>query len=121
MIGAVISAIAFLVASGHGKLRLLLDHALDVLDDHDGVVDHDADGEHQRQQRDGVGRIADRQHHREGADDRHRHGDQRDQRRPQLAEEQEDHQATRTKASTSVRTTSSIVEVTKTVVSKNTV
>ena len=59
MIGAVISAIAFLVASGIGEVRLLLDHALDVLDDHDRIVDHDADGQHQRQQRDGVGGVAD--------------------------------------------------------------
>ena len=72
------------------ELGLLLDHPLDVLDDDDRIVDDDADGQHQRQQRDGVGRVADRQHDREGADDRHRHRDQRDQRRAQLAEEQED-------------------------------
>ena len=74
------------------ELGLLLDHPLDVLDHDDGVVDHDADGEHERQQRDGIGRVADRQHHRERADDRHRHRDQRDQRRAQLAEKQEHHQ-----------------------------
>ena len=73
----------------HRQLGFLLDDPLDVLDHDDGIVDHDADREHQRQQRDRVGRIADRQHHGEGADDRHRHGDQRDERRPQLAEKQE--------------------------------
>ena len=75
----------------HGEFGLLLEHALDVLDDHDGVVDHDADGEDERQQRDRVGRIADRQQHREGPDDRHGHGNEGDERRPELAEEQEDH------------------------------
>ena len=78
MIGAVISRHRLLGRLGDRKLGLLLDHALDVLDDHDGVVDHDADGQHQRQQRDGVGGIADQQQDGEGADDRHRHGDQRE-------------------------------------------
>ena len=55
MIGAVISPIAFLVASGGESSRLLLHHALDVLDHDDRVVDDDADRQHQRQQRDGVG------------------------------------------------------------------
>ena len=43
----------------HGQLGVLLDHPLDVLDDDDGIIDHDADGQHQRQQRDGIGRVAD--------------------------------------------------------------
>ncbi len=58
----------------HGELRMFLHHPLDVLDHDDGVVDHDADGEHEREQRNGVGGIADEEHDREGADDRHRHG-----------------------------------------------
>ena len=33
----------------HGQLRFLVDHPLDVFDDDDGVIDHDADGEHERQ------------------------------------------------------------------------
>ena len=33
----------------HRQLGFLLDHPLDVLDDDDGVIDHDADGEHERQ------------------------------------------------------------------------
>ncbi len=76
MIGAVICAIAFLVASAGGEVGFLLHHALDVLDHDDGVVDHDADGQHHGQQRDGVGRIADAQQHGEGADQADRHGDQ---------------------------------------------
>ena len=59
MIGPVISAIAFLRRLGDRELGILLDHALDVLDDDDRVVDDDADRQHQRQQRDGVGGIAD--------------------------------------------------------------
>ena len=59
MIGAVISRHRLLGRFGDRELRLLLDDALDILDDHDGVVDDDADRQHQRQQRHGVGRIAD--------------------------------------------------------------
>ena len=83
----------FLAGLRHGKLRILLDHPLDVLDHDDRVVDHDADGEHEGKQRDGIGGIADEEHHGEGADDRHRDGNERDQRRSPPAEEQEHHHA----------------------------
>ena len=74
MIGAVISRIASLVASRRRELGMLLHDALDVLDDDDGVVDHNADGEHQGEQRHRIGGIADGVEHDEGADqaDRHR-------------------------------------------------
>ena len=49
----------FLASLRHGQLGFLVDHPLDVFHDDDGVIDHDADGEHERQQGDGVGRIAD--------------------------------------------------------------
>ena len=52
--------------------------ALDVLDHHDRVVDHDADRQHQPEQRQSVLIEAQRQQEGEGADDRHRHGQQRD-------------------------------------------
>ena len=81
----------FLAGVPHRHLRVLLDHALDVLHHDDGVVDDNADGEHQREQRHGIGRIADEQHHREGADDRDRHRKQRDQRGAPFAQEQEHH------------------------------
>ena len=42
------------------EFRMFLHHAFDVLDHHDGVVDHDADGEHHGEQRDRIGGIADR-------------------------------------------------------------
>ena len=75
MIGPVIWRIALIVASAGDRSGLLLQHALDVLDDDDRVVDDDADGQHQGEQRHRVGGIAHRQQHREGADqaDRHRH------------------------------------------------
>ena len=83
----------FLASFRHRERRFFLDDPLDVLDHDDGVVDDDADGKHQRQQGDGVGRIADEQQHGEGADDRHRYRDQRDQRGPHLTEKQEHHDA----------------------------
>ena len=60
MIGAVISRHRQLGGLAGRELRMLLHHAFDVLDHHDGVIDHDADGEHHGQQRHRVGRIADR-------------------------------------------------------------
>ena len=68
----------------HGAMRRVArrqavgDVALDVLDHDDGVVDHDADGQHQAEQRQGVEREAERRHDGEGADQRHRDRDQRD-------------------------------------------
>ena len=93
MTGPVIWRIAFLVASPRRQIRLLLHHALDVLDHHDRVVDDDAHREHQRQQRDRVGGIAEREQHRERADQADRHRDGRDDGRAQAAEEQEHHDA----------------------------
>ena len=60
MIGAVISLHGALGRLGGRQLGMLLHHPLDVLDHDDRVVDDDADGQHDRQQRDRVGRIADR-------------------------------------------------------------
>src|SRR5215470_7197528 len=51
-------------------------HAFDVLDDDNSVIDHDADREHDREQRYRVGGIADGEQYDESADqaDRHRNG-----------------------------------------------
>ena len=54
------------------------DMSFDVLDDHDGIVDHDADRQHQAEQGQGVEREAQQIHHRERADERYRNGDERD-------------------------------------------
>jgi hypothetical protein len=60
----------------------VLDVMVDVLEHDDGVVDDEADGEHQSKQRQRVDGEAERVHQRKGADQRHRDGDQRDQRGP---------------------------------------
>ena len=62
------------------RLAFLLHVPVDVLDDDDGVVDDEADRQHQREQRQQIDRVAEHQHHEEGADQRQRHRDQRDQR-----------------------------------------
>ena len=74
------------------QFGMLLHDALDSLDDHDGVVDDDADRQHDRQQRDRVGGVADRLERDERADQADGNGERRDQRRTEIAEEQEDHE-----------------------------
>ena len=63
MIGAVICRIASFTASAGIPVRMLLHHAFDVLDHHDRVVHHDADGQHHRQQGHRIGGKAERQQH----------------------------------------------------------
>src|SRR5262249_52638810 len=68
----------------HGAVRRLprrharAQVALDVLDHDDGVVDHDADRQHEPEQRQVVEREAERRQDGEGADQRDRNGDDRD-------------------------------------------
>ncbi len=62
-----------------------------ALDDHDRVVDHDADREDDREQGGEVDREAERVHRREGADDRHRHRRRRHEHRPPVLQEHQDH------------------------------
>ena len=69
----------------------LLDMPVDVLDHDDGVVHHQPDGEHEREQRHQIDRVAERREQGEHADQRQRDGDDRDDGRPEIAEEQEDH------------------------------
>jgi hypothetical protein len=52
--------------------------ALHVLDHHDGIVDHDADRQHQPEQRKIVERETEQRHEEERADERDRNRDQRD-------------------------------------------
>ena len=63
-----------LCAASRGR-HALADVALDVLDHDDGVVDDDADRQHQAEQRQLVEREAERRQHGEGADQRDRDGD----------------------------------------------
>ena len=50
------------------------DIALDVFDNHDGVVHHDADGQHQTEQRQRVDAEAEGEHHGKRSDEGHGHG-----------------------------------------------
>ena len=75
---------------GVERRHAVLDMAVDVLDHHDRVVHHEADAEHERQQRQQVDRIAERQERDHHPDQRQRNGDDRDEGRAQIAEEQED-------------------------------
>ena len=63
---------------------------LHVLDDHDRIVDDDADGEHEAEERESIEREAEAEHHGEGADERYRHGNERDDRRPPRLQEHDD-------------------------------
>jgi hypothetical protein len=60
MTGPVTSCIALMAASRAVQVLLVHD-AFDVLQHHDRVVDHDADGQHHAEQRERVDRIAEQQ------------------------------------------------------------
>ncbi len=68
------------------------DIAFDVFDHHDGVIDNDADGQHQTEQGQCVDGEAEDVHDREGADDGNRYAQQRYDRRPPGLQEQDHHQ-----------------------------
>src|ERR1019366_5354458 len=61
----------------------------DVLDHDDGVVDHQSDREHERQQSQQIDRKTQRQHDRQRADQGKRNGDDGDQHRARRAQEGE--------------------------------
>ena len=69
-----------------------LDVSLDILDDHNGVVDHNADRQHQPKQSERVDGKSKDVHHREGANDRDRNRDQWNNRRPPRLQEQNNDQ-----------------------------
>ena len=71
---------------------LLVHDALDILDHHDGVVDHDTDGQNQTQQGHHVEREPEGQHDAEGADERDGYGDDRNQGGPPVLQREEHHQ-----------------------------
>ena len=70
----------------------LLDLRLDRLDDHDRVVDDEADGEDEAQERQRVGREADHREEHEGAHQGHRNGEDGDQGGPPALQEDEHHE-----------------------------
>ena len=63
------------------RRHAFFDVMLDGFDDDDGVVNDEADGQHQPEQRQRVDRKSEHREEGERADQRHRHGDHRDQRR----------------------------------------
>ena len=87
------SSIAFSVASRGGMP--FFDVVLHRLDDDDRIVDDEADGEDEAEERQRVDREAEQRKHRERADERHRHRDHRDERGAPVLQEQvddEDHE-----------------------------
>lgn len=75
------------LARGHAARQI----SLDVLHHHDRIVDDDTDRQHQAEQRQHVQREAEGVEEGEGADERHRDRDDRDDRRaPGLQEDEND-------------------------------
>ena len=72
-------------------VHALLDVVRGAFHHDDGVVDDDADREHDREQRRHVDGEAERRHRGERADDRHRHGRRRHQHRAPVLQEHQDH------------------------------
>ncbi len=70
----------------------MLDVAVDVLDHHDGVVDHEAHGNGQRHQRQVVEAEIEQVHRRARTHERERHRDARDRRRPEVPQKHQDHE-----------------------------
>ena len=77
---------------GRERPLALLDEARDVLDHHDGIVDHEAGGDGERHQREVVKAETGEVHRAEGADQRERNGEARDDRGGKIAQEEEEHQ-----------------------------
>ena len=69
-----------------------LDVARRTLDDHDRVVDDNADCQHHREQAREIDRETERRHRGEGADDRHRHRRRRHQDGPPVLHEQDNYE-----------------------------
>ena len=69
----------------------LLDEAHDVFDHDDRVIDHETGRNRQRHEREIVEAVAAEPHHAEGARERERHRDARDECRPKPAQEEKHH------------------------------
>ena len=99
----------------------VLDVVLDRLDDDDGVVDDDADRQHQAEQRQRVDREPEQREDGEGADQRHRHREQRNERGTRKPwRKMKTTMMTRTRASNSVLMISLMPSLTASVVSSET-
>ena len=71
-------------------MEAFLDVNRGVLDDDDGVVHHDADGQNEGEQGHQIDREAQQGHGGKGADDGHRHGGGRDQHGPPILQKHHD-------------------------------
>jgi hypothetical protein len=83
------------LAALEGRLHrrhAFFDMAIDVLEHDNGVVDHEPDRQHHRQQGQRVHGEAQRIHDRKRAEQRRRNGHHRNKRRPETAQEEEHHQ-----------------------------
>ena len=99
----------------------MLDVMLDRFDDDDGVVDDQADGEHEAEERERVDGEAEQREKHERADQRNRHGQQRDQRRaPALQEDEDDEDDEQRAPRPACATISFMPSVTASVVSSET-
>ena len=87
------------------------------LDDHDGVVHHDTDGKHEPEERDRIEGKPKHRHRGKRADERDRHGGERDDRRAPTLEEKEHDQRNRKDRLEQRVPTARIDSCTKTVVS----
>ena len=87
--GPLTSSIAFSVACS-GR-QAMLDVVLHGFDHHDGVVHHDADREHDRQHGERIDRKAQSHERREGSHQGNRHRQHRNERRADVAQEDEHH------------------------------
>jgi len=72
--------------------KTLFDVALHAFDDDDGIVDHQADGQHQPEHRKGIDGEAKEREKNKGAHQRDGYGQQRDQRGAPVLQEEVDNQ-----------------------------
>ena len=94
LLGAVEDGLLHLLA--HGKV------ALDVFDFHRGIIDQDADGERQSAQGHDVDGLANRAQHDDRDEDRERNGDGNDDRGAPIAEEDENHDGSKSRCDQSL-------------------
>ncbi len=66
--------------------------ARDVFHHHDGIVDHETGGDGERHERKIVEAVAEQVHHREGAEQRCRHCDRRNESRARISQKNENHE-----------------------------
>ena len=79
------------IADGPGLVRVQVEVPDDVLRDHHGVVDHEADGDRHRPEGHEVERLPEPRHHEDRNDERERNGGRADRGDPPVPEEEQEH------------------------------